>query len=98
MVALRRAYDLKLISRDTYWGTYDAFAEEWKAKRARPDGGGGDFYVALLSRNSPTFTSTLIASVAEGQSLHREAARLLGVKAGRLDDVAERLLGSTARA
>ena len=98
MVALRRAYDLNLISRDTFWGAYDGFAAEWKAQRARPDGSGGDFYRTLLSRNSPTFTTALIGSVAEGQSLHRDAARLLNVKAARLDGVAERLLGSTARA
>lgn len=98
MVALRRAYDLNLISRDTFWGAYDGFAAEWKAQRARPDGSGGDFYRTLLSRNSPTFTTALIASVAEGQSLHRDAARLLNVKAARLDGVAERLLGSTTRA
>ena len=40
----------------------------------------------------------LIAAVAEGQVLHLEAAKLLNVKAGTLDGVSERVLGSAARA
>ena len=97
MVALRRGYDLKLISQDVYWRAYDELVEEWKTQRGRA-GGGGDFYATLLARNSRTLTTALVASVAEGQVLHREAARLLNVKVGTLGEVAERLLGSTTHA
>ena len=99
MVALRQAYDLKLISRDTYWAAYDELVREWKKRRVRERASdGGDFYPTFFARNSRTFTMALVAAVAEGQVLHLEAARLLNVKAGTLGGVSERMRGAAARA
>ena len=99
MVALRRAYDLKLISWEVYRPAYDLLVEEWKKRRVRERAkDGGDFYPTFFARNSRTFTMALVAAVAEGQVLHLEAAKLLNVKVGTLGGVSERLLGAAARA
>ncbi len=41
---------------------------------------GGDFYRNQPRKLSPTFARALIGSTLEGQTLHRDAMRMLGVK------------------
>ena len=42
--------------------------------------GGGNFYRTTLSRVSPRFARALVASTLEGETLYRDAFRMLGVK------------------
>lgn len=92
-VVLRQAYDLGKLNTDEYDEYYDRLRQEQRQPSA---GGGGDFYPAFVLRNSSVLTSTLIASVAEGRVLHRDAARLLGINVSTLDGVARHLLGVQA--
>jgi len=78
LVVLRRLLDAK-------WLTRAAFDAAWAAERARlrviaeRSGGGGDFYRTTLSRVSRRFARALVESTLEGQTLYRDAFRMLGV-------------------
>jgi len=77
LVILRRLLDAN-------WLTRDAFDAAWAAERARlraiaERGGGGNFYRTTLSRVSRRFARALVESTLEGQTLYRDAFRMLGV-------------------
>ena len=78
LVILRRLLDVG-------WFTRVAFDAAWAAERARLRaiaervGGGGDFYRTTLSRVSRRFARALVESTLEGQTLYRDAFRMLGV-------------------
>lgn len=70
---------------DAGWLDRAAFDAAWAAERARlralaeRGGGGGDFYRTTLSRVSRRFARALVESTLEGQTLYRDAFRMLGV-------------------
>lgn len=70
---------------DAGWLDRAAFDIAWAAERARlralaeRGGGGGDFYRTTLSRVSRRFARALVESTLEGQTLYRDAFRMLGV-------------------
>jgi Zn-dependent peptidase ImmA (M78 family)/transcriptional regulator with XRE-family HTH domain len=70
---------------DAGWLDRAAFDLAWTAERARLRaiaeriGGGGDFYRTTLSRVSRRFARALVESTLEGQTLYRDAFRMLGV-------------------
>lgn len=78
LVILRRLFDAN-------WLTRAAFDAAWAAERARlraiaeRSSGGGDFYRTTLSRVSRRFARALVESTLEGQTLYRDAFRMLGV-------------------
>lgn len=78
LVILRRVLDAGWIDR----ARFDA---AWKAETARlhdmgrAAAGGGDFYRTTLSRVSRRFARALVESTLEGQTLYRDAFRMLGV-------------------
>jgi len=79
LVILRRLLDAGALDRP-------AFDRAWAAERARlrelvrAGAGGGDFYRTTLSRVSRRFARALVESTLEGQTLYRDAFRMLGVK------------------
>lgn len=79
LVILRRLLDAGALDRR-------AFDRAWAAERtrlrelARSGAGGGDFYRTTLSRVSRRFARALVESTLEGQTLYRDAFRMLGVK------------------
>ncbi|RIK92616.1 MAG: DNA-binding protein [Proteobacteria bacterium] len=79
LVILRRLLDVGALDRA-------AFDREWTNERARlrelarSDAGGGDFYRTTLSRVSRRFARALVESTLEGQTLYRDAFRMLGIK------------------
>ncbi|BBK41384.1 hypothetical protein STVA_14040 [Allostella vacuolata] len=78
LVVLRRLLDAGAIGRP-------AFEIAWAMERARlatfarARSGGGDFYRTTLSRVSRRFARALVESTLEGQTLYRDAFRMLGV-------------------
>lgn len=78
LVILRRLLDAKWLSRDE-------FDRAWQQERARlreiaeRSGSGGDFYRTTISRVSRRFTQAIVTSTLEGQTLYRDAFRMLGV-------------------
>lgn len=79
LVILRRLLDAGALDRP-------GFDRAWAAERARlrelvrAGAGGGDFYRTTLSRVSRRFARALVESTLEGQTLYRDAFRMLGVK------------------
>ncbi|MBI4296589.1 MAG: ImmA/IrrE family metallo-endopeptidase [Chloroflexi bacterium] len=90
-VVLRRAYDNDKVSHSEYEARFQKLLD--RGRRKLKDGG-GDFYRALLVRNSNTLTLTLLSAVSEGRLSHRDAAQLLSVKLKTLIQVQKNILGT----
>lgn len=75
LVILRRLHDLGALTRDDMWTAYN---EEVERLRSIPRGDGGDFYLTQAARVSKRFARALVSSTLEGQTLYRDAFRLLG--------------------
>lgn len=77
LVVLRRMHDAGTLRGDAYWNAYE---EEVRRLRELPRGSGGDFYLTLSARVSKRFARALVVSTLEGQTLYRDAFRMLGIK------------------
>jgi len=75
LVILRRLHDAGRLTRNQLWQAYN---EELDRLRAMPKGSGGNFYLTLPARVSKRFARALVVSTLEGQTLHRDAYRMLG--------------------
>ena len=76
LVVLRRIYDAGGISQDQFRQIYQAEVERLKALVAKS--GGGNFYLTQAARVSKRFSRALVVSTLEGQTLYRDALRMLG--------------------
>jgi Zn-dependent peptidase ImmA (M78 family)/transcriptional regulator with XRE-family HTH domain len=78
LVILRRLLDVGRLN-------YDSFKLEWDQERerlrnlAQDSAGGGNFYHTTVARVGRRFTRALVESTLEGQTLYRDAFRMLGV-------------------
>ncbi len=88
LVLLIRARQLRKISSAEFQQAYAARIS-WYKNRKRSSG--GNFNNTLPARNSKLLTSALIAATLEGQTLYRDAARMLNVKVETLKKVADHL-------
>jgi Zn-dependent peptidase ImmA (M78 family) len=76
LVVLRRIYDAGGIPREVFWQAYrDELNRLLEVQKA---GSGGDFYLTLGVRVGKRFARAVVANTLEGQTLHRDAFRLLG--------------------
>ncbi len=75
LVILRRMHDAGGLTQEQLWRAY---REELERLQAIPKGSGGDFYLTQAARVSKRFARALVASTLEGQTLHRDAFRMLG--------------------
>jgi len=75
LVVLRRLHDLGALGRDEMWSAYREELERLGAVTKSP---GGDFYLTQAARVSRRFARALVSSTFEGQTLYRDAFRLLG--------------------
>ena len=78
LVILRRLLDAGQLDRPSF---EEAWGQELKRFREMSQKGssGGDFYRTTIARVSPRFARALIGSTLEGQTLFRDAYRMLGV-------------------
>ena len=78
LVILRRLLDAGQLDRSSFEAAWD---QERKRLReiAQRGSSGGDFYRTTIARVSPRFARALIISTLEGQTLYRDAFRMLGV-------------------
>jgi len=88
LVALRRAVDLQFIDKPTFLREYKTTESQYRQREENAQGG-GNFFPTLFSRNSHTFTTTVVGAVSEGKALYREAAQLLNVKVPTINKVIE---------
>lgn len=79
LVALRRLFDAGFIDRETLWQNY---RQETARIRALDIGGsgGGDYYRTLAARTGKRFAHAVFSSTLEGQTLFRDAFRMLGMR------------------
>jgi Zn-dependent peptidase ImmA (M78 family) len=75
LVILRRLHDAGKLSREELWRVYE---QELEKLRSLSRKSGGDFYLTLPARVSKRFARALVISTLEGQTLYRDAFRLLG--------------------
>ena len=75
LVILRRIHDAGGLTRE---GLGEAYEHELARLRAIPKGSGGNFYLTQATRVSKRFARALVGSTLEGQTLHRDAFRMLG--------------------
>jgi Zn-dependent peptidase ImmA (M78 family) len=75
LVVLRRIHDVGGLTREQLWRAYQ---EELERLLAISRGSGGDFYLTQAARVSKRFARALVVSTLEGQTLYRDALRMLG--------------------
>jgi Zn-dependent peptidase ImmA (M78 family) len=76
LVILRRMHDAGALTRRALTAAFEAELARIAANATEP---GGNFYLTQAVRVGKRFARTLIASTLEGQTLHRDALRLLGI-------------------
>jgi Zn-dependent peptidase ImmA (M78 family) len=77
LVILRRLHDAGKLTREELWQAYNKEVERLLAISKKA---GGNFYLTLPARVSRRFAQALVISTLEGQTLHRDAFRLLGFR------------------
>ncbi len=79
LVVLRRQFDAGFIDQTTLWQNY---LDELARIRAldQSGSGSGDFYRTLGARTGKRFARAVLSSTLEGQTLFRDAFRMLGVR------------------
>jgi Zn-dependent peptidase ImmA (M78 family) len=75
LVVLRRIYDARGLTKKQFW---QAYYEELERLLTLPSRSGGNFYLTQAARVSKRFARALVISTLEGQTLHRDAFRMLG--------------------
>lgn len=75
LVILRRIHDAGFLSREQFWSEYGKQLDRVQAIAKRS---GGNFYLTQAARVSKRFARALVVSTLEGQTLHRDAFRMLG--------------------
>ncbi len=79
-VVLKRAYDLRYISFETYREMYQQLLEEWeKIKNLKTDSG-GNYYNTKPAKESRKLSMAVVESVLEGKMLYRDALDMLNIK------------------
>lgn len=84
IVAARRALDLDLIDRNTYFEFYRAFRKESEA-RMRKSSPGGDFYRTAGARLGQRFSAAVYVAAKEGRLGYRDAFELTGLRGAAYD-------------
>lgn len=77
LVAISRLRDIGVISADEFPATYQAELD--RIRLILRNRSGGDFYLSQASRVSKRFAKSLCESVIEGQTLYRDAMKMLGI-------------------
>ena len=78
LVILRRLLDANRLDRRSFDAAWEQEREQLRVKAlAREDG--GNFYRTTLARVGPRFARALVTSTLEGQTLYRDAFRMLGI-------------------
>src|SRR5208283_2749076 len=75
LVILRRTYDIGALSREELRVAYE---EELRRLREIPRKSGGNFYLTQAARVGKRFATALVVSTLEGNTLYRDAFRMLG--------------------
>lgn len=77
LVVLRRMHDAGGLTREEFWSVYEE--EVAQLRDLIGAGGGGNFYYTEAARVSKRFARALVSSTLEGQTLYRDAFRMLSL-------------------
>ncbi|MGH9324106.1 MAG: ImmA/IrrE family metallo-endopeptidase [Vicinamibacteria bacterium] len=88
IVAGRRAMDLRLVSRETFFEFYDAYTKRERRRARTP---GGDFYHNQNTRVGEAFATSVIRAAMGGRLTFKEAYDLTGLRGGAFQEYARRL-------
>lgn len=94
LVALRRLFDAHFIDETMLWQFYRQEQERLRTLKEKSSAG-GDFYRSLGTRTSKRFARAVVGSTLEGQTLFRDAFRMLGIRKSATFYEAARELGVT---
>jgi len=89
IVAGRRAMDLRLVDRETFFAFYHEYIA--KERRRGPAGAGGDFYNNQNTRVGELFATQVIFAAKSGRVSFKEAYDLTGLRGGAFQEYAVRL-------
>lgn len=89
IVAGRRAMDLRLVNRETFFDFYDAYTK--RERRRAKAAGGGDFYNNQNTRVGAAFATSVIRAAMGGRLSFKEAYDLTGLRGGAFQEYARRL-------
>jgi Zn-dependent peptidase ImmA (M78 family) len=89
IVAGRRAMDLRLVDRQTFFKFYEEYIA--REHRLRPASGGGDFYNNQNMRVGENFATQVILATKGGRLSFKEAYDLTGLRGGAFQEYAYRL-------
>jgi Zn-dependent peptidase ImmA (M78 family) len=89
IVVGRRALDLRLVDRKTFFDFYEKYTKR-ERQRAR-QAGGGDFYNNQNTRVGARFATSVIRAALEGRLSFKEAYDLTGLRGGAFQEYARRL-------
>ncbi len=78
LVILRRLLDAKWFSRHEFESAWESETRRLR-EIVRSSSGGGNFYYTTITRVSRRFAQALVVSTLEGQTLFRDAFRMLGI-------------------
>ncbi len=87
IVVLRRALDLGLVDRESFFAAYNQQVRHYRTGENRAQSG-GDFYRLIGTRNSKQLTRSLVSAAMEGRVPMRDAAALLSIKPKTLRETA----------
>lgn len=89
IVTARRALDLRLINRNTFFEFYNAWIDSERHQQQR--GSGGSFWNNQNVRIGKRFGTVVVRAVKEGRLLYREAYALTGLKGTTFDKFAKKI-------
>lgn len=89
IVAGRRAMDLRLVTRETFFKFYESYTK--KERQQAKGAGGGDFYKNQNTRVGEPFARTVVFAAMEGRVTFKEAYDLTGLHGGAFQEYARRL-------
>lgn len=85
----RRAMDLRLVNRETFFAFYNAYTKR-ERQRAKP-AGGGDFYKNQNTRVGAKFATSVVRAALEGRLSFKAAYDLTDLRGGAFQEYARRL-------
>lgn len=94
VVAARRALDLQLISKTTFFAFYDDYIAQDHSQKTTKKQDGGNFYATQSVRLGRRFAEAVIRAAREGRLLYRTAYELTGLWGTTFDKYAAAVEGS----
>ena len=89
IVAARRALDLDLIDRDTFFEFYDRYKHQGANEQTTSSG--GNFWYTQRWRIGPRFAGAVVRATKEGRLTYREAYSLTGLSGETFDNLAVKM-------